>query len=362
MGARLRSRRDRRGRRPADDHRHEEQPHPRHPQGERLPDGAAADRRLQEATRSRTCRCGCRRSSSAAASPAIDTATELLAYYPVQVEKTLDALRGARRASWARRACAALIDAEERGHPRRVPARTAARSAPSARAPRRRARRPDFVPLLRGWGGVSLVYRKRLEDVAGLPPEPRGGDQGARGRHRASSRTCRPVEADPGRVRPRDGGGLRRSPTPERRGPQSSCRRAPCCVAAGTAPNITYEKEHPGTFELDEQAAVLPGASARSNAGGRQLRARAATPNGFFTSLRHRRQVRHLLRRQPPALRRQRRQGDGVGQARLPARRRRCSRTRSRRSIRRRSRRATRAWRALVARFDDELLGARRAR
>ena len=37
----------------------------------------------------------------------IDTATELLAYYPVQVEKTLDALRGARPRSSARRACAA---------------------------------------------------------------------------------------------------------------------------------------------------------------------------------------------------------------------------------------------------------------
>src|SRR4029077_20079767 len=25
-------------------------------------------------------------------------------------------------------------------------------------------REPDFVPLVRGWGGVSLVYRKRLQD------------------------------------------------------------------------------------------------------------------------------------------------------------------------------------------------------
>ena len=61
VGARLRPRRHRRRRRAADDHRHQEQPDPRHPQGERLPDGAAAHRRLQEATRSRTCRCGCRR-------------------------------------------------------------------------------------------------------------------------------------------------------------------------------------------------------------------------------------------------------------------------------------------------------------
>ena len=63
----LRPRRDRRRRRQADDHRHEEQPDPRHPQGVRLPDGAAADRRVQARTRCRTCRRGCRRSSSAAA-------------------------------------------------------------------------------------------------------------------------------------------------------------------------------------------------------------------------------------------------------------------------------------------------------
>ena len=59
---RLRSHRHCRRRRQADGHRHEEQPGPRHPQGERLPDGAAADRRVQAAARCRTCRCACRRS------------------------------------------------------------------------------------------------------------------------------------------------------------------------------------------------------------------------------------------------------------------------------------------------------------
>ena len=31
------------------------------------------------------------------------------------------------------------------------------------------------------------------------------------------------------------------------------------CVAAGTSPNVIYEKEYPGTFELDDEEAVLPG-------------------------------------------------------------------------------------------------------
>ena len=92
-------------------------------------------------------------------------------------------------------------------------------------------------------------------------------------------------------------------------------------VAAGTTPNITYEKEVPGTFQLDAKKKFFQP---------HRRRARTATaasistpdPDGFFTSYDARRPVRHLLRRQPPALRRQRRQGDGVGEGRLSAGRR----------------------------------------
>ena len=94
----------------------------------------------------------------------VDTATELLAYYPIQVEKIARPLRGAGARAWAKRACAGMLDAEEQRHPRRVPASTAARCAPSARAPRPRARRRTSSPLVRGWGGVTLAYRKRLQD------------------------------------------------------------------------------------------------------------------------------------------------------------------------------------------------------
>ncbi len=31
------------------------------------------------------------------------------------------------------------------------------------------------------------------------------------------------------------------------------------CVAAGTSPNVTYEKEYPGTFELDENREYFKG-------------------------------------------------------------------------------------------------------
>ena len=44
---------------------------------------------------------------------AIDTATELMAYYPVQVEKTLERITRRWRPSSAKRACAREYDAEE---------------------------------------------------------------------------------------------------------------------------------------------------------------------------------------------------------------------------------------------------------
>ena len=94
---------------------------------------------------------------------AIDTATEVLAYYPVQVEKILKRYEILERA----RGTEALrngYDAEELEileefleHGRAV------------RAERRRAEaageRPDFVPLLRAWGGVTLFYRKEFRQA-----------------------------------------------------------------------------------------------------------------------------------------------------------------------------------------------------
>ncbi len=47
---------------------------------------------------------------------------------------------------------------------------------------------------------------------------------------------------------------------------RSNCRRGRCCVAAGTSPNITYEKESPGTFRLDDAPALLPPAPGRRSA------------------------------------------------------------------------------------------------
>lgn len=93
---------------------------------------------------------------------AIDTATEALAYYPVQVDKflrryeILTAVQGdaAIRAAW---------DEEER-----VIAEEFLSHARAIRAERKEAekegRAPRILELLQSWGGATIAYRKRLID------------------------------------------------------------------------------------------------------------------------------------------------------------------------------------------------------
>ena len=93
---------------------------------------------------------------------AIDTATESLAYYTLQVEKflarheTLVAERGeaAVRVSWT---------AEEREIADEYLAHARALHAERAAA-ERAGRAPDFAPLIESWGGVTIAYRRRLID------------------------------------------------------------------------------------------------------------------------------------------------------------------------------------------------------
>ncbi|WP_394808673.1 FAD-dependent oxidoreductase [Nitrosomonas sp.] len=93
---------------------------------------------------------------------AIDTATEALAYYPLQVEKflqryeILSAVKGevAVREAW---------DAEEKeiadeflNHARAIRA--------ERQAAQREKRTPGIINLLQSWGGATIAYRKRLAD------------------------------------------------------------------------------------------------------------------------------------------------------------------------------------------------------
>lgn len=93
---------------------------------------------------------------------AIDTATEALAYYPVQVEKFLQRFE-LLAAVQGEAAMRAIWDAEETEiadeflkHARAIRA--------EREAAEREGREADILSLLQSWGGATIAYRKRLID------------------------------------------------------------------------------------------------------------------------------------------------------------------------------------------------------
>ena len=92
----------------------------------------------------------------------VDTATEIFAYYPVQVEKMLGKFEQVVEEFGEERALA-VFDNEELATFKEFLAHGAAIRAERARAAAA-GEAPNFVPLVQSWGGVSLVYRKRLQD------------------------------------------------------------------------------------------------------------------------------------------------------------------------------------------------------
>ena len=178
---RVRPRRDRRRRRQADARGDDEQPHPRRADGLRLPHGAAAHRGLQEGR---------------AHEPAHRRADPRHRRRPdgdrhghrgagllrAPRREGPRAFRGARRREGRGRRPGRTL---RRGAgAARPPARARARDPPGARA--RDARRRDAGLRAAREALGRLAHRLPALDggVPGLPPEPRGDRQGARGRNR----------------------------------------------------------------------------------------------------------------------------------------------------------------------------------
>ena len=185
---------------------------------------------------------------------AIDTATELLAYYPVQVEKTLhryeilcDQYGTARvRALYDEEETLILDEFLEHGR--------------AIRAERQRAEAvgetPDFQPLVAQWGGVTMFYRKGInnapayrqnhEEIAealeegimlaeGMNPKKANADDYG---HLSSVMFEKMAQED----------GKWASSGYNLEVPLRSL-----FIAAGTSPNTIYESEYPGTFEMDDK-------------------------------------------------------------------------------------------------------------
>ena len=135
----------------------------------------------------------------------VDTATELMAYYPIQVEKTLaryealsTELGEARVRGSSTPEELAILD-EFLAHGRAVRAERA-RATAAGEAARLRPAGPRL-------GRRDAGLPQAAAGLARVPPEPRGGDQGARGGHRVC-REPEPRGGRAGRVRARDGHGL----------------------------------------------------------------------------------------------------------------------------------------------------------
>ncbi|MDH4065778.1 MAG: FAD-dependent oxidoreductase, partial [Acidobacteriota bacterium] len=207
----------------------------------------------------------------------VDTATELMAYYPVQVEKTLSRYEALVRDLGQARV-RGMYDAEEQMILDEFLAHGQAVREERARA-RAAGEAADLISLVRGWGGVTLAYRKRLQDS---PAYRLNHEEVAKALEEgiAFAENMNPIEAIPdehGHVvtmvfAHRTLDGEARVELPART----------VLVAAGTSPNVTYEKEHPGTFELDGTRRFFRGYRAARQADG----AFALEPdaNGFFTS------------------------------------------------------------------------------
>jgi NADPH-dependent glutamate synthase beta subunit-like oxidoreductase/NAD(P)H-flavin reductase len=180
---------------------------------------------------------------------AIDTATESLAYYPVQVEKflsryeTLVAERGeeAVRAEW--NSAEREVAAEFTNHARAIRA--------ERETARREGRPPRLVELLDGWGGVTIAYRRRLIDA---PSYTLNHEEVAKameeGIRFAELLTPVAVEVD----RFGQAAALRLSRPASEPDQASEEVVLPACtilVAAGTQPNTVLGREDPANITLD---------------------------------------------------------------------------------------------------------------
>ncbi|MDQ7010605.1 MAG: hypothetical protein Q9M29_02165, partial [Mariprofundaceae bacterium] len=184
---------------------------------------------------------------------AIDTATEALAYYPVQVEKflaryeTLVSERGEDvvRTAWTEEE--AIIADEFIAHARAI--RTEREEAAEE------GRMPDILGLLDGWGGSTIAYRRRMVDA----PSYRLNHEEIIKAMEEGIRFCEllsPVAVDVDRFGHAEGIRLEKQVLDDegRLAGAGEIVRLPArsiLVAAGTRPNTVLSQEYPEQLRLD---------------------------------------------------------------------------------------------------------------
>jgi NADPH-dependent glutamate synthase beta subunit-like oxidoreductase/NAD(P)H-flavin reductase len=181
---------------------------------------------------------------------AIDTATESLAYYPVQVEKFLnryEILALEQGESTVRKAWSpdeAAIADEFLAHARAIRAERAVAA--------REGREPRILELLHRWGGVTIAYRKRLVDSPSYTLNHEEVEKALReGISFAEGLSPVRVEVD-------ETGAARAIRMAIQNGADTSATAGEIelpartlFIAAGTQPNTVLAREDPASFALD---------------------------------------------------------------------------------------------------------------
>lgn len=184
---------------------------------------------------------------------AIDTATETLAYYPIQVEKFY--LHAKTMLQEIPDYFDVTYDAEEK-----TTAQTFFEHGKIIHEERNEAKRnnqtPDFLPYLKEWGGVTLIYRKQLKQS---PAYKLNHEEVNEALEEGISiyEELSPIECM------LDSNGAIEAvkfehTSDDKKGSIHVLPAKTVFVAAGTSPNTTYEKEYPQTFRLMDSGYYQP--------------------------------------------------------------------------------------------------------
>ena len=176
---------------------------------------------------------------------AIDTATETLAYYPIQVEKFYENAKTLLEID--KDYLINTFDEEELSQ-----ANIFFAHGKIIHETRKKAKenneKPDFLPFLKEWGGVTLVYRKNLQSS----PAYRLNHEEI---NEALEEGIKIIEnLNPVECILNDFNAIEsvRFIDSTRSDKEIILPAKTVFVAAGTSPNITYEKEYPKTFRMQE--------------------------------------------------------------------------------------------------------------
>ncbi len=176
---------------------------------------------------------------------AVDTATEIMAYYPIQVEKSLERFELLSR-EMGEELVWGMLDKEEHQIFTRF-----LEHGKAIREERRKAaqekRDPNFIKLIRYWGGVTLCYRKKMSDSPAyrLNHEEiiKALEEGI-----GFMEDMTPLEAIKDEF-----GAVVEMLFKRGNGENIKLSARSVMVAAGTSPNTIYEREFPGSFQLDDR-------------------------------------------------------------------------------------------------------------